>query len=152
MLAVTKAKQSGGKKISEQDRVTGKFLEVSRYRLAKQWQRNVQKKCVARAKLFLFFFFLLIRPIVFCFFFLFSAFLFPLPSRLSQHYTILYLFQQTIDQRELRFQPWLNLYIRIQKMTKLFFGKKVVAFIESLLKELCHEIQSNQEITKCPLN
>ena len=55
MLAVTnKVKQIGGKK-SEQDRVTAKFLEVSRCRLAKRWQRNVQKKCAARAKLFFFF-------------------------------------------------------------------------------------------------
>ena len=38
--------------------VTKKFLEVSRSR-AKQKQRNVQKKCAARAKLLL-----LIRPIV----------------------------------------------------------------------------------------
>ena len=39
--------------------VTRKFLEVSRNICAKQRQRNVQKKCAARAKLF----FLLIRPI-----------------------------------------------------------------------------------------
>ena len=37
---------------------TRRFLEVSRCSRAKQRQRNVQKKCVARAKLF----FLLIRP------------------------------------------------------------------------------------------
>ena len=36
-----------------------KFLEVSRCSRAKQRQRNVQKKCAARAKLLL-----LIRPIV----------------------------------------------------------------------------------------
>ena len=41
-------------------RVTKKFLEVSRCSCAKQRQRNVQKKCAARAKLV----FLLIRPIV----------------------------------------------------------------------------------------
>ena len=53
MLAVTnKVKQIGG----TQDRVAGKFLEVSRCRLAKQRQTNVQKKCAARAKLFFFFF------------------------------------------------------------------------------------------------
>ena len=40
--------------------VTKKFLEVSRCSRAKQRQRNVQKKCAARAKLL----FLLIRPIV----------------------------------------------------------------------------------------
>ena len=54
MLAVTKVKKRGDKK-SEQDHVTGKFLEVSRCRLAKQRQRNVQKKCAVRAKLFFFF-------------------------------------------------------------------------------------------------
>ena len=32
-------------------RVTKKSLEVSRCSRAKQWQRNVQKKCAARAKL-----------------------------------------------------------------------------------------------------
>jgi len=41
-------------------RETKKFLEVSRCSRAKQRQRNVQKKCAARAKLH----FLLIRPIV----------------------------------------------------------------------------------------
>ena len=40
-------------------RVTKKFLEVSCCSRAKQRQRNVQKKCAARAKLLL-----LIRPIV----------------------------------------------------------------------------------------
>ena len=43
--------------ISSLKRVTKKFLEVSRRSCAKQRQRNVQKKCAARAK-----FFLLIRP------------------------------------------------------------------------------------------
>ena len=46
--------------ISSIKRVTKKFLEVSRCSRAKQRQRNVQKKCAARAKLL----FLLIRPIV----------------------------------------------------------------------------------------
>ena len=47
--------------ISSKHRVTSKkFLEVSRCSRAKQRQRNVQKKCAARAKLP----FLLIRPIV----------------------------------------------------------------------------------------
>ena len=41
-------------------RVTKKFLEVSRGSRVKQRQRNVQKKCAARAKLV----FLLITPIV----------------------------------------------------------------------------------------
>ena len=35
-------------------RVTRKFLEFSRCGPAKQLQRNVQKKCAARAKLFFF--------------------------------------------------------------------------------------------------
>ena len=64
-----KVKMSGSEKkvnentydISSIKRVTKKFLEVSRCSRAKQWQRNVQKKCAARAKLL---FFLLIRPIV----------------------------------------------------------------------------------------
>ena len=47
--------------ISSIRRVTRKFLEVSRCRRAKQQQRNVQKKCAARIKLF----FLLIRPFFF---------------------------------------------------------------------------------------
>ena len=42
-----KVKMSG----SEKKRVTMKFLEVSRCSRAKQRQRNVQKKCAARAKL-----------------------------------------------------------------------------------------------------
>ena len=47
--------------ISSIKHVTRKLLEVSRCRRAKQRQRNVQKKCAAREKLF----FLLIRPIFF---------------------------------------------------------------------------------------
>ena len=62
-----KVKMSGSEKkvnentydISSKKRVTKKFLEVSRCSRAKQRQRNVQKKCAARAKLLL-----LIRPIV----------------------------------------------------------------------------------------
>ena len=46
--------------VSSIKRVTKKFLEVSSCSRAKQRQRNVQKKCAARAKLL----FLLIRPIV----------------------------------------------------------------------------------------
>ena len=54
-----KVKMSGSEKkvnentydISSIKRVTKKFLEVSRCSRAKQWQRNVQKKCAARAKL-----------------------------------------------------------------------------------------------------
>ena len=45
--------------ISSIKRVTKKFLEVVRCSRTKQRQRNVQKKCAARAKLL----FLLIRPI-----------------------------------------------------------------------------------------
>ena len=45
--------------ISSKKLVTKKFLEVSRCSLAKQRQRNEQRKCTAQAKLL----FLLIRPI-----------------------------------------------------------------------------------------
>ena len=59
MLAATKVKMSGsGKKVNKNThdsssikRVTKTFLEVSRCSRAKQRQRNVQKKCAARAKL-----------------------------------------------------------------------------------------------------
>ena len=37
--------------ISSMKHVTKTFLEVSRCSGAKQWQRNVQQKCAARAKL-----------------------------------------------------------------------------------------------------
>ena len=37
--------------ISSIKRITKMFLEVSRCSRAKQWQRNVQNKCAARAKL-----------------------------------------------------------------------------------------------------
>ena len=55
-----KVKMSGSEKkvnentydISSIKRVTKTFLEVSRCSRAKQRQRNVQKKCAARAKLF----------------------------------------------------------------------------------------------------
>ena len=54
-----KVKMSGSeKKVNEKTydicfiaRVTKKFLEVSRCSRAKQRERNVQKKCAARAKL-----------------------------------------------------------------------------------------------------
>ena len=54
-----KVKKSGSEKkvikktcdISSIKRVAKKFLEDSRYGRAKQRQRNVQKKCAARAKL-----------------------------------------------------------------------------------------------------
>ena len=56
-----KVKMSGSEKkvkkktydTSSIKRVTKKFLEVSRCSRAKQRQRNVQKKCAARAKLLL---------------------------------------------------------------------------------------------------
>ena len=59
MLPATKVKMSGSEKelikntydISFSKRVTTKFLEVSRCGRTKQRQRNVQKKCAARAKL-----------------------------------------------------------------------------------------------------
>ena len=40
--------------ISSKKRVTENFLEVSHGSRAKQRQRNVQKKCAARTKLFFF--------------------------------------------------------------------------------------------------
>ena len=60
MLAATRVNISDSEKkvnkntydISSIKRVTKKFLEVSRCSRAKQQQRNVQKKCAARAKLF----------------------------------------------------------------------------------------------------
>ena len=72
--------------ISSIKSVTKKFLEVSRCSRAKQRQRNVQKRCAARAKLL----FLLTRPVVV---FHRSP---ALPSSLS--ITLFYiLFEQTID-------------------------------------------------------
>ena len=69
MLAATRVKMSDSEKRVNKNTsdipsikcVTRKFLEVSPNSRAKQRQRNVQKKCAARAKLL----FLLIRPIVF---------------------------------------------------------------------------------------
>ena len=60
MLAATRVKMSDSEKkvnknsydVSSIKRVTRKFLGVSRCSRAKQQQRNVQKKCAARAKLF----------------------------------------------------------------------------------------------------
>ena len=60
MPAATRVKMSGSEKkvdgttynISSIKRVTRKFLEVSGCRLARPRQKDVQKKCVARAKLF----------------------------------------------------------------------------------------------------
>ena len=58
MLAATRMKMSDSEKrvnkntsdIPSIKRATRKFLEVSRNSSAKQRQRNVQKKCAARAK------------------------------------------------------------------------------------------------------
>ena len=47
----TKSERNNTYDISSIKRVTRKFLEVSRCSRAKQRQRNVQKKCAARAKL-----------------------------------------------------------------------------------------------------
>ena len=59
ILAAIKVKMSEWKKVNDSrydissiKRVTRKFLEVLRCGRAKQRQRNVQKKCAARAKLF----------------------------------------------------------------------------------------------------
>ena len=57
----TKVQMDGSEKKSGQEhiqhfpikRVIRKFLEISRYSRAKQWQRNVHKKCDAGANLFL---------------------------------------------------------------------------------------------------
>ena len=63
-LAATEVKMSGSEKkkvnrntysISSIQLVISKFLEVSRYSRAKQWQRSVHKKCAGHAKLFFFF-------------------------------------------------------------------------------------------------
>ena len=59
MLAATRVKMSDSEKrvnkntsdIPSIKRVTRKFLDVSRNSRTKQRQRNVQKKCAARAKL-----------------------------------------------------------------------------------------------------
>ena len=66
--------------ISYIKRVTRKFLEVSRCGRAKQRQRNVRKKCAARAKLF----FLLIRLVVG-----FSPFSLPSPLSITLFYILL---------------------------------------------------------------
>ena len=67
-------------------RVTEKFLDVSRCSRAKQPQRNVQKKCAARAKLL----FLLIRPILV----FHSSPTLPSPLSIKRFYI---LFEQTIN-------------------------------------------------------
>ena len=67
--------------ISSIKRVTRKFLDVSLCSRAKQRQRNVQKRCAARAK----FLFLLIRLTVV---FFFSPFSLPSPLKVMLHGTI----------------------------------------------------------------
>ena len=72
--------------ISFMKRVTKTFLELSRCSRAKQRQRNVQKKCAARAELL----FLTIRPII-----VFHRSLpLPLPRSITRFYI---LFEQTIN-------------------------------------------------------
>ena len=75
--------------ISSIKSVTKKFVEVSRCSRAKQRQRNVQKKCAARAKLL----FLLIRPIdVFH-----RSPALRSPPSITRFYIIIILFEQTIN-------------------------------------------------------
>ena len=89
-----KVKMSGSEKIENENtydissikRVTKKFLEVSPCSRAKQRQRNVQKKCAARAKMLV----SLIRPIVV---FQHSPAL-PSPLSITKFYI---LFEQTIN-------------------------------------------------------
>ena len=107
MLAATEAKMSDSEKEktnkqTEQEH-TRKFLEVSRRSRAKQRHRNVQKVCCTCRVAFS-----LIRPIV-VFFLPFSLLLPPSITR------FFILFEQTINinYRELRFEPWLNLYITL---------------------------------------
>ena len=88
ILSATKVKNVNNNRydISSVKRVTRKFLEVSRCGHAQQRQRNVQKMCAARAKLF---FFLLMRPI-----FVFSLLSLPSPLSITRFYI---LFEQTIN-------------------------------------------------------
>ena len=93
MLAASWVKMSdGGKKVNKNTydissikRVTRKRLEVLRYSRAKQRQRNVRKKCAARAKLL----FSIIRPI-----FVFSSFSLPSQLSITRFYI---LFEQTVN-------------------------------------------------------
>ena len=112
MLMVTNARWKWGQwkkevnlntnDISFKKRVTKTFLEVSRCRGAKQWQRMYKKKCAARAKLL----FLLISPIVFFFTVLRRC----LPAYSITRFYIW--FEQAINIIEsFAFRPWLNLYI-----------------------------------------
>ena len=83
-----KKKKKRSYDISSINRVTGKFLEVSRCSRAKQRQRNGHKKCrccTCKKKLL----FLLIRPIV-----VFSPFSLPSPLSITGFYI---LFEQTIN-------------------------------------------------------
>ena len=112
---------------------TRKFLEVSRRSRAKQRHRNVQKVCCTCGVAFS-----LIRPRV-----VFLPFSLLLPPIITRFFI---LFEQTINNnyRELRFEPWLNLYITrgtfrlvqtrkicltLLECARLFFVVVVVVFI-----------------------
>ena len=107
MLAATWVKMSDSRKkenknkddISSIKRVTRKLLEVSRCSRAKQRQR-MYKKSVPHVQSCLF-----ANQTYFCFFTVLVAFS-------AQHYTILHFVRANYKYyRELRFQPWLNLFI-----------------------------------------
>ena len=106
MLAATQAKMSDSEKENKQtnneQEHTRKFLEVSRCSRAKQRHRNVQKVCCTCGVAFS-----LIRPLV-----VFLPFSLLLPPIITRFFI---LFEQTINinYRELRFEPWLNLYITL---------------------------------------
>ena len=85
--AVKKKENENTNDISFLKRLTTNILEVSRCSHAKQRQRNVQKKCAARAKLL----FLLIRLI----FVFHRSPVLPSPLNITRFYI---LFQQTIKQ------------------------------------------------------
>ena len=110
-----KVKMSGSEKIVNENaydisfikRLTKKFLEASRCSREKQRQRNVQKKCAARAKLL----FLLIRPVIV--FLPFSGVAFALS--ITRFYI---LFEQTINIIEsFAFSPG-YIYILVFKLKK----------------------------------
>ena len=99
--------------ISSIKRVTKKFLEVSRCSRAKQRQRSVQTKCSARAKLL----FLLIRPIV-----VFHHSERRCLRRLALQ-DLIFFGANYKYYRQLRFNPWLNLYIKFMQPLCLVQGK-----------------------------
>ena len=81
---------------------TRRFLEVSRRSRAKQRHRNVQKVCCTCGVAFS-----LIRPLV-----VFLRFSLLLPPSITRFFIS---FEQTIiiNYREIRLEPWLNLYITL---------------------------------------